>query len=80
MSQHVLEAAKWLDFGFISSFASKVATAVRDIAQSIRTARNIRATVNELNQLTDAELRDIGINRGMIISIAYESHTGKTHD
>lgn len=80
MSQHVLEVAKWLDFSFISSFASKVATAVRDLVQSFKTAQKIRHTIKELNALSDAELRDIGINRGMIISIAYESHTGDHND
>jgi len=80
MSQYVLEAAKWLDFSFISSFASKVATAVRDLVQSFKTEQKIRHTIKELNALSDAELRDIGINRGMIISIAYESHTGYTND
>ena len=80
MAQYVLEAAKWLDFSFISSFASKVATAVRDLVQSFKTEQKIRHTIKELNALSDAELRDIGINRGMIISIAYESHTGYTND
>ena len=80
MAQYVLEAVKWLDFGFISSASSKLATKFKDISESFKTRSNIRATVNELNKLTDAELRDIGINRSMIYSIAYESHTGKTHD
>lgn len=31
-----------------------------------------KSTFRELNRLTDAELRDIGINRGMIQSIAME--------
>ena len=80
MSQYVLEAAKWLDLSFISSFASKIATTIKDLIQSFKTAQNIRYTIKELNALSDAELRDIGINRGMIISIAYESHTGYTND
>jgi uncharacterized protein YjiS (DUF1127 family) len=33
-----------------------------------------KSTVRELNKLTDAELRDIGISRGMIHSIAMEAH------
>jgi uncharacterized protein YjiS (DUF1127 family) len=33
-------------------------------------------TIKELSRLSDRELRDIGINRGMIYSIAKES----THD
>lgn len=80
MSQYVLEAARWLDLSFISSFASKVATTIKDLIQSFKTAQNIRYTIKELNALSDAELRDIGINRGMIISIAYESHTGDHND
>lgn len=31
-----------------------------------------KSTLHELNRLSDAELRDIGINRGMIQSIAME--------
>jgi uncharacterized protein YjiS (DUF1127 family) len=34
--------------------------------------RRVRATINELNMLSDAELQDIGIHRGMIRSIAME--------
>jgi len=33
-------------------------------------AKDIRQTENELRRLTDAELNDIGINRGDIYSIA----------
>jgi len=80
MSQHVLEAAKWLDFSFVSRLASKAYNAFKDMIQSFKTAQKIRQTINELNALSDAELRDIGINRGMITSIAYESHTGKCND
>lgn len=35
--------------------------------------RRVRATINELNMLSDAELQDIGISRSMIRSIAMES-------
>ena len=31
----------------------------------------IRRTIKELNQLTDAELNDIGLGRGDIYSVAY---------
>ena len=33
-----------------------------------------RQTYNELNILSDSELNDIGINRGMIHSIAMEAY------
>ena len=34
----------------------------------------VRATIKELNRLSNAELRDIGITRGDIYAIANESH------
>ena len=34
----------------------------------------VRATIKELSKLSDAELRDIGITRGDIYSIANESY------
>jgi uncharacterized protein YjiS (DUF1127 family) len=80
MSQYVLEAAKWLDFSFVSRLVSKTYTAFKDMIQSFKTAQKIRLTIKELNALSDAELRDIGINRGMIISVAYESYTGHHND
>lgn len=36
--------------------------------------RSYRATVAELSKLTDKELRDIGLSRGDIHSIAMETH------
>ena len=39
--------------------------------------RAYRTTVKELSQLTDHELRDIGISRGMIHSVAMEIYYGK---
>ena len=80
MSQHVIEASKWLDLSFLSRLMSKSYTAFSDMVQSFKRAQRIRATIKELHALSDAELRDIGINRGMIISIAYESHTGHAND
>jgi uncharacterized protein YjiS (DUF1127 family) len=37
-------------------------------------SRAYRETVAELSRLSDAELRDIGLNRGDIHSIAMETH------
>ena len=36
----------------------------------LRKRRNMNSTVNELHKLTDAELRDIGVKRGDIDTIA----------
>ena len=40
------------------------------ISKALRRRRNINATINELHRLTDAELNDIGINRGNIETVA----------
>jgi len=49
-----------------------------DWFEKLEAKRNRRAeikrTTRELEQLSDAELRDIGINRSMISSVALESH------
>ena len=40
------------------------------MAEALRRRRNINATINELHSLSDAELRDIGINRENIETVA----------
>ena len=35
---------------------------------------NVRATIKELSSLSDAELRDIGLSRGDIYSVAHEAY------
>lgn len=47
------------------------------ISDAIDKQRKINATYNELNRLSDAELRDIGIGRSQIMGIAYESAYGE---
>jgi uncharacterized protein YjiS (DUF1127 family) len=42
--------------------------------ETYRKNKAYRETVNALEKLTDAELRDIGITRGDIRSIAMETH------
>ena len=39
-------------------------------AEVLRKRKNMNATMHELHKLTDAELRDIGISRGDIDTIA----------
>lgn len=52
----------------------KVVDYFKNIARNIQREQEIRKTIRELNQLSDQELRDIGISRGMIHSIAMESY------
>lgn len=67
MTQFVLTASDWLNIsGILDSF--------RNIVKRIRAERKIQKTIEELNQLTDKELNDIGISRGMIRSVAMECY------
>ena len=60
----------------VSNFAifSQVQRFVKDIIRSIKISQEIRSTYNELNRLSDSELRDIGIHRSEIRSIAMEPY------
>lgn len=72
MTHLVLTVADWLNTSLVVDF-------VRDIAAWVKRERFIRQTINELNQLSDAELRDIGISRGMIHSVAMEAYFDNQH-
>ena len=43
---------------------------IKDVAESIRRRANMNATIRELHQLSDNELKDVGILRGQIEGIA----------
>jgi uncharacterized protein YjiS (DUF1127 family) len=64
MTTMVVNAFNWN--GFASWYKNKKAVLARD--------RAYRQTVAELEKLSDRELRDIGINRADIHSIAMETH------
>lgn len=53
---------------------SSLASWFKRLDATITRNRAINQTIKELSALSDAELRDIGINRGMIRSIAMETH------
>ena len=44
------------------------------IIREFQRQQQINKTIKELNQLTDRELSDIGLNRGMIRSVAMEQY------
>lgn len=46
----------------------------KELRESLKRRAQYRSTVDELSKLTDKELNDIGINRGMIHSIAMEMY------
>lgn len=47
-----------------------MANMIKAISEALRRHRNINNTIKELHSLTDAELRDIGVNRGNIETVA----------
>jgi len=73
--QHVITVANWLSP--LTSLLSSIAYPFIAISDAIEKQRKINATYNELNRLSDAELRDIGIGRSQIMHIAYEHAYGE---
>lgn len=55
---------------------SRMQSAMKVVVQQLMTHKAYRETYNELSKMTDRELRDIGLNRSMIHSVAYESAFG----
>ena len=56
---------------------SRMASAMIVVKEQMMKNRAYRETYNELVQMSDRELRDIGLNRSMIHSVAYEVAFGK---
>ena len=48
-------------------------TSLKTISEKLAAWRRYRSAVQELSQLTDHELRDIGIRRGDIETIVWQS-------
>ena len=72
MTQHILTTAHYLQKP-VSEFLtllSKVGVTLSGFFESIQRANQIRQGIRELNSLTDYELKDIGISRGDIYSVA----------
>ena len=66
--QHTLLAiSDWLNLGLFTEM-------FKELRESLKRHAQYRSTVDELSKLTDKELNDIGINRGMIHSIAMEMY------
>lgn len=63
MTNVILTVSKWLNFGFI---IDTYMTVVRFLEHR----SHVRCTIKELNSLTDRELDDLGICRGMIREVA----------
>ena len=63
VTQMVLTAASFLNLSFIVDICMNVMKRWSD-------RREVKRTIKELNKLTDRDLRDLGISRGEIYSVA----------
>lgn len=63
MTQAILTAASWLNFDGLADL-------IRDYRRTRAQKKIERKTIKELNLLSDYELRDLGISRSDIRSIA----------
>jgi uncharacterized protein YjiS (DUF1127 family) len=70
MNQVILVASNWLNFNGVVSVYMKLVNAYCDLRAAMTRNSNVRRTINELSQLSDRELNDMGISRGMIRSVA----------
>ena len=47
----------------------------KKVINNYRLRRDIKATIQELQKLTNKELNDIGLSRGDIYHVAHKAHT-----
>ena len=67
MTQYVLAASEWLNFsGLVDWF--------RSVKRNLAHQAKVNATIKELSALSDKELRDIGLSRCDIWSVAHEAY------
>jgi uncharacterized protein YjiS (DUF1127 family) len=80
MTQHILTVSNFL-LNPISEFLNDISSFSNKLAKSYNNAKLARATIKELQALTDKELNDIGIARGDIYHIAHNlKETEKVRD
>ena len=68
MTNLILTASNWLNLSFITD-------AYMSALRFIERRASIRSTIKELNRLSDRELDDMGICRGMIREVAEGNRT-----
>ena len=73
MTLFVNALAQILDLG---SVFEPITHAFKSLKNTISTHQKVNTTIKELNKLSDRELADIGISRGMIRSVAMETNDG----
>jgi len=68
MTQLVQAVSTWMDLSVFSDY-------IKSLKARYKKYQAYRATINELSVLSDKELQDIGMHRGMIHSVAMEIYT-----
>lgn len=61
-------------FSLLADIPSRIAGFIEEIIVEYKKARAASQTMTELHKLSDAELKDIGINRGDIHDIAMNAY------
>jgi len=79
---HVLAAVRFLDFSFLSAYIYKVVRYFEDRKTYRETYNQLtyRETYNQLSKLTDKELSDIGLHRGLIHSVSIGKYSPDRSD
>lgn len=62
---------------FITDYTYRLTSWFEEFVAEYKKARDTANTINELNRLTDKELKDIGLSRGDIYDIAHRTHYGE---
>ena len=70
MTQMILATSGWLNFNFITSAYMAVANAYLNLRAHMIRRAIVNRTINELSALSDRELNDMGLHRGMIRELA----------
>jgi uncharacterized protein YjiS (DUF1127 family) len=64
-------------FSLLADAPNRIRHFLKELATEYKKARQAAETIKELNKLSNAELRDIGISRGEIHDIAIKTHYGE---
>lgn len=73
MTQLVIALAETLQ-ATLTEAVYFVTRKVSTLVEELDRAKKIKSTIKQLNQLTDKELADIGLSRGMIRSVAMDAY------
>lgn len=74
MNQVILTASNWLNFNSVTSVYMALVNAYYNTKYVIARRADVRHTINELNRLSDRELDDMGLHRGIIRDVAEGAH------